>query len=405
MAPQKKMFPKSYQTTLRAHLTESQYLTLELLLLLIQVHRQVKLSVLASVFPQPIQKQSRKRNLQRFLVLPRLTVKLLWFPLIKYWIRQEQTGKRLNRDQRRRLRKLKHQKYGYWVIAMDRTQWKGRNVFMVSIVWGTHALPLYWEVLGHVGNSDLKTQKRLLKVVLNLFDNYPVLVLGDREFHSPKLADWLDSRGVSFALRQKRDLHFQESLGEEYQVLKELGFKPGMSKFYEGVLCNKGDELGPFNIAAYWKRKYRNKGPKEPWYILTNLPTLKQALDIYRCRWGIEQLFKDCKTGGFNLEDTKVNETRFLALVLLIAMAYTFATLQGQQMKKLGVEIYAGRIKEHNDKSPRQSEFSLGLYGQRWRYGMELWADLALNLIALKPHKRLYFQRGFYALSLIEQAS
>ena len=126
--------------------------------------------------------------------------------------------------------------------------------------------------------------------------------------------------------------------------------------------------LGPFNLAIYWKRKYRKKGPKEPWYILTNLPTLKQALDIYSCRWGIEQLFKDCKTGGYNLEDTKVNDTRFLALVLLIAMAYTLATVHGQWMKKLGVIFTPDGFKEHKDKTQRQSEFSLGLYGQRWIY-------------------------------------
>jgi len=65
----------------------------------------------------------------------------MWFPLIKYWIRQVQTGGHLNRDQRRRLKRLKHYKYGYWMIAIDRTQWKGRNVFMVSLVWVTHALP------------------------------------------------------------------------------------------------------------------------------------------------------------------------------------------------------------------------------------------------------------------------
>jgi hypothetical protein len=88
-SPKNKMLPSSYQKTLRAQLTESQYLTLQLLLVLLQAHRQVKLSVLASVFPQPIQYQNHKRNLQRFLVLPQLCVKLLWFPLIKYWIRQE----------------------------------------------------------------------------------------------------------------------------------------------------------------------------------------------------------------------------------------------------------------------------------------------------------------------------
>jgi hypothetical protein len=163
------MLPLSYQTILRKHLNESQYLTLQLLVLLLQTHRQVKLSVLASVFPQPIQYRSRKRNLQRFLVLPQLCVKLLWFPLIKSWIRQEQTGRSFNRERRCSLKTLKHHEYGYWIVAIDRTQWKGHNLFMVSVIWGTHALPLYWEVLKKPGNSDLRTQKRLLSTVLSLF--------------------------------------------------------------------------------------------------------------------------------------------------------------------------------------------------------------------------------------------
>lgn len=396
------MLPPVYQTIFRKHLTESQYLTLEMLLLLIQAHRQVKLSTLASLFPQPIQYASRKRNLQRFLSLPRLGVKLLWLPLIKYWLRQVRTGQGVNRVQRRALKK-KHQKYGYWLIAIDRTQWKERNIFMVTVVWGTHALPVYWEVLNQVGNSSLKTQKRLLKVALRLFKQESVLVLGDREFHSPKLAAWLDSRGVFFALRQKKSLHFKTQAGETYKALKDQGFKPGMSKFYQGVLCNQGEGLGPFNIAVYWKRKYRKKGPKEPWYILTNLPTLKQTLAVYRCRWGIEQFFKDCKSGGYHLEDTQVNDVRFLALVLLIAIAYSLATMHGQQMRQLRIEVYAGRLKEHQDKIPRQSDFSFGLYGQRWLYAMDLWADWAYRLMALKPHKRLYFRRGFVALSLMKQ--
>ena len=115
----------------------------------------------------------------------------------------------MNRAQRRRLRQLKSQKFGYWLVAIDRTQWQERNVFMVSLVWGRHALPLYWEVLPQRGNSDLTTQKRLLKAVLPLFKNYPVLVLGDREFHSPKLAEWLDSQGLAFVLRQKKYLPFR----------------------------------------------------------------------------------------------------------------------------------------------------------------------------------------------------
>ncbi len=54
------MLPQSYQTIFRKHLSEQQYLTLEILLLLIQAHRQVKLSKLASLFPQPITYESRR---------------------------------------------------------------------------------------------------------------------------------------------------------------------------------------------------------------------------------------------------------------------------------------------------------------------------------------------------------
>ena len=159
---------------------------------------------------------------------------------------------------------------------------------MLSIVWGTHALPLYWERIEHPGSSDLIQQKAMLKAILPLFKAPRFLVLGDREFHSPKLAKWLDRQGICFVLRQKKSLFMQECIGEEYQAVKNLGFKPGMSQFYERIFCNKIDQIGPFNLAIYWKRKYRGKGSKDPWYILTNLPTLKKTLAIYKCRWGIE---------------------------------------------------------------------------------------------------------------------
>mgnify|MGYP001792750062 CR=1 FL=1 len=177
-----------------------------------------------------------------------------------------------------------------------------------------------------------------------------------------------------------------------------------MRQFYPAVAGHKGDGLGPFNLAIYGQRQYHGQGPKAPWYILTNLSDIKQVMAIYRCRWGIEQLFKDCKTGGYNLEETPVNDQRFLALVLLIALAYTLATFHGQRLRQLRVDHYAGRLQEHQDKTWRQSDFGLGLYGQRWIFSMNLWPQAAVQLMALKPHKRLFFQRGLQALSLMQQA-
>ena len=87
-----------------------------------------------------------------------------------------------------------------------------------------------------------------------------------------------------------------------------------------------------------------------------------------------------------------------------MVLAYSLATLHGQQMQALRVEAYAGRIQKHQDKAPRHSDFSYALYGQRWMYAMDIWSQWAFRLMALKPHKSLHFHRGLHALCLMQQA-
>jgi hypothetical protein len=53
-----------------------------MLVSLLQRERQVSLERLATLFAQPIQFESRRRNLQRFLILLQLSVKALWFPIL-----------------------------------------------------------------------------------------------------------------------------------------------------------------------------------------------------------------------------------------------------------------------------------------------------------------------------------
>ena len=80
------MLPTLYQTHLKKQLTHAQFILLTILLSLIQSEKQVRLERLARVFPYPITAESRRRKLQRFLDLPELTIALIWFPLITYWL-------------------------------------------------------------------------------------------------------------------------------------------------------------------------------------------------------------------------------------------------------------------------------------------------------------------------------
>ena len=51
---------------------------------------------------------------------------------------------------------------------------------------------------------------------------------------------------------------------------------------------------------------------------MTNLATLTAATDAYAKRMGIEEMFRDFKLGGYNLEKTQVSNERLIALILLI---------------------------------------------------------------------------------------
>jgi len=77
------MFPQFYQNHLEKQLKPAEYQTLQSLVYLLQSHRQVSIKLLASVMPYPIQFESRRRSLQRFLNSDCLNIKSLWFPLIK----------------------------------------------------------------------------------------------------------------------------------------------------------------------------------------------------------------------------------------------------------------------------------------------------------------------------------
>ena len=56
-------------------------------------------------------------------------------------------------------------------------------------------------------------------------------------------------------------------------------------------------------------------------------------------------MFRDFKSGGYNLEGTNVSGERLVVMVLLIAIAYTTATMQGRKFKQMGIQKYISRVK------------------------------------------------------------
>jgi len=110
------------------------------------------------------------------------------------------------------------------------------------------------------------------------------------------------------------------------------------------------------------------------------------------------------KCSGYNLEDSKASVERLTSLVLLIALAYTCAGLQGQFLKLSGQQKYVSRLKELNRMTRRHSNFWVGLYGQMWIAALEACSDWVRDLIRLRANKREFFQKGLRAMNLIQAA-
>ena len=187
--------------------------------------------------------------------------------------------------------------------------------------------------------------------------------------------------------------------------LSAVGLLPGVSLYFQGVKVTKSKGIGGFNVACKWQRKYQGWAAKEGWFILTNLPDFRSAITAYTKRFCIEQMFRDYKSGGYNLEATLVSESRLNTLILLIAIAYTSAIIQGSFIKRMGGQKYVCRVKEPKRLERRHSSFYVGLSGQTWVESIEKYGTEIAELMRLSPNKREYYQRGQRAVNLIRAAS
>jgi hypothetical protein len=160
-----------------------------------------------------------------------------------------------------------------------------------------------------------------------------------------------------------------------WQRLDQLGVVPGTSLYFQGVRIRKTRPLAGFDIACKWKRDYRGIKVKDTWFILTDLGSLPYVIAAYKQRMGIEQMFRDYKTGGYNIEGTSLKRERFLRINLLIALAYTSAIFQDNEIRKMQVQKYISRRKDKRNKYRRRSTFGIGLDEEKWVNYLEQYSE------------------------------
>jgi Transposase DDE domain len=207
------------------------------------------------------------------------------------------------------------------VLIIDQSQVNtAHQMVMVSLRVGGRALPLAWRVKKTSGAIGFAEQRAALDRVAALLPAgvRPVL-MGDRFYGSPALIAWCRAQGWDWRLRLKQDLLVFAAGGET--TLAEC-FARGEHLLREIELTEQRVRT---NVAMV-----HEAGHPEPWIIaLSQTPSVHTAFD-YGLRWGIEAMFSDFKTRGFNLEDSQITRTdRLDRLVLVLSLALYWAVSTG----------------------------------------------------------------------------
>jgi Transposase DDE domain len=298
--------------------------------------RSVCLSRIAGKIPGPAKLLSTTRRLSRLLDNPAIRVREWYEPIARKWLE----------TQMRNLGEIR--------LIVDGTKIGfGHQLLIVSLAYRKRAIPLAWTWVQHVrGHSSASKHLALLAYVRKLIpQKAAVFLVGDCEFGAVAILRQLDQWHWFYVLRQKRDtgVWFDERNG--WQTFGSFIHKPGQSIWLGGG-CLTAKEIYPVNLLVHWKA-----GEKEPWCLATNLPDLGMALQYYRRRMWIEEMFGDMKKHGFDLERTMLRHfDRLSRLTLAVALLYVWLFSCGTRIVRNGMRDLVDR----NDRRDL-SIFQIGL--------------------------------------------
>ncbi len=239
-----------------------------------------------------------------------------------------------------------------FVIAIDRTEWQlGKawvNVLMLSIVYKSISLPLFWTVLEEKGCSDNAERRSILQQFIDEFGAGSIrFVTADREFASKQWLTYLVERKISFRLRIKSNTLITDKRGRVIHASKMLK----TMKTGERAEFRRRRRLWKQSVFVAVCRKEDGDN-----VIVISSERTGDILLEYSQRWQIETLFGCLKTRGFRLEETHLTCGKRVGNLLSLL---TLATVWGLLAGEIAARRTPPKIKKHG--RLEKSVFRLGL--------------------------------------------
>ena len=205
------------------------------------------------------------------------------------------------------------------------------TVFLLSLRIGKQGIPLFFRCFPGNNSSEafsLSLIKEGISYVHNLFihKDCKLIFLADRWFNFREIMEHINSLGDIYCIRTKTNIRIEIDNYEDADLIENIS---DIEPFYSKSICFESVRITEFKYPTKLVIS-KTKNHKEPFYILTNGNT-QDAVKHYGYRFGsIEFIFKNCKSNGFYLEDSKVrNLTAFTTLFTLACTAILWLTSIG----------------------------------------------------------------------------
>ena len=279
----------------------------------------------------------RLKRLHRFLKNPGVQVER-YFPLLAAVIWPYRPGGR---------------RTPLYPVILDWTKVHDLSVLFAAVPRKKRALPLAYGVYHpqRLRKSQNQLERGMLTLVASLLpQSARLVVLADAGFGQTELIRWLQERGIDYVIRLRTEtlVHYRgktmplgslDTLEDAPILFSQVDYRDQNPVRLNLVVSRKGDKI---------------------WYLGTSFSDAEQAVDWYKKRFWIEEMFRDLKSRlGLTRAHLK-DEERLARLLLGFQIAYLILALIGLHLPKRWQAYLASR--------DRLSFVQLGLWALDWLF-------------------------------------
>jgi len=208
------------------------------------------------------------------------------------------------------------------------------QVFRVCLQHGCRAIPIAWTIVEGEGLVKVTKLKSMLEKVKTFLKKYVkrVIFLADAGFRDCDWAQLCLQLGWNYAIRVACNTYITMPDGTSDRL--DHWVPENCNRYFQNVLLTRETKLQT-NVSVTWTTD--KKGEPEMVAIITDQTACRARLREYGRRMSIEQSFRDDKSGGFDLEHTRLQHAeRIDHLLLAIAIATLWCHELGEFVLKQG---------------------------------------------------------------------